>query len=214
MIKFVVMVCLAIVPGLIVPALVLGLMLGVAFAQHDQHGAHAQPGPAMPYAGQDARDIKSLSTEDIAELRRGGGWGFAKAAELNGMPGPAHLLELKDQIGLNPDQVAAIQAIFDNMRTSAIREGERFIALEQALEEQFRGRSVTHRSLQEALAEVEHSRQALRYIHLAAHLDTPPLMTPEQTRRYNQLRGYGQNLCNDVPVGHDPVMWRRHNGCN
>jgi hypothetical protein len=89
MIKFVVMVCLIIVPGLIP-----GLMLG-AFAQHDQHGAHAQPGPAMPYAGQDARDIKSLSAEDIAELRRGGGWGFAKSAELNGMPGPAHLLELK-----------------------------------------------------------------------------------------------------------------------
>src|ERR1700704_5523041 len=173
MIKFVVMVCLAIVPGLIVPALVLGLMLGVAFAQHDQHGAHAQPGPAMPYAGQDARDIKSLSAEDIAELRRGGGWGFAKPAELNGMPGPAHLLELKDQIGLRPEQAAAIQSIFDRMRANAIHEGERLIALEQALDEQFRGRSVTDRSLREVLAEIEKSRQALRYIHLAAHLETP-----------------------------------------
>ena len=60
MIKFVVMVCLAIVPGLIP-----GLMLGLAFAQHDQDAPHAQRGPAMPYAGQDARDIKSLSAEDI-----------------------------------------------------------------------------------------------------------------------------------------------------
>src|SRR4051812_39523929 len=107
MIRIVVMVFFAIVPGGIS-----GLMLGVAFAQHDQHAPRAQSGPPMPYAGQDARDIKSLSAEDIAELRRGGGWGFAKAAELNGMPGPAHLLELKDQIGLTPDQVAAVQAIF------------------------------------------------------------------------------------------------------
>src|SRR5436309_2806011 len=119
MIKFVVMVCLAVVPGLIP-----GLLVGVASAQHDQHAPHTQPGPTLPYAGQDAREIKSLSAEDIAELRRGGGWGFAKAAELNGMPGPAHLLDLKDQIGLDPDQVAAIQAIFDKMRTSAILEGE------------------------------------------------------------------------------------------
>jgi Spy/CpxP family protein refolding chaperone len=184
------------------------MVSGLAFAQHAQHG------PATPYAGQEERDIKGLSAEDIAELRRGGGWGFAKPAELNGMPGPAHLLELKDQIGLRPEQAAAIQSIFDRMRANAIHEGERLIALEQALDEQFRGRSVTDRSLREVLAEIEKSRQALRYIHLAAHLETPTLLTPEQVRRYNQLRGYSQNPCGDVPAGHDPVMWRRHNGCN
>jgi hypothetical protein len=48
-----------------------------------------------------SRAIKSLSDNDINELRRGGGWGLALAAELNGMPGPAHLLELKDKIPLD-----------------------------------------------------------------------------------------------------------------
>ena len=38
---------------------------------------------ASPYAGQETRTVKSFSPEDIAELRRGGGWGLAKAAELN-----------------------------------------------------------------------------------------------------------------------------------
>ena len=65
-----------------------------------------------------------------------------------------------------------------------------------------------------ALAEIEQSRQALRYVHLAAHLTTPPLLTQAQVRRYNELRGYGQDPCSDVPAGHDPVMWRQHNGCN
>ncbi len=50
------------------------------------------------YSGQEQRIIKSLSPDDIAELRRGGGWGLAKAAELNGVPGPVHLLEMKEAI--------------------------------------------------------------------------------------------------------------------
>ena len=50
------------------------------------------------YKGQEHRDIKSLSTDDIAELQRGGGWGLAKAAELNGVPGPVHLLEMEKEI--------------------------------------------------------------------------------------------------------------------
>ena len=39
---------------------------------------HHTAGPKdSSYAGQETRQIKSLSGEDIAELRRGGGWGLA-----------------------------------------------------------------------------------------------------------------------------------------
>lgn len=54
------------------------------------------------YVGQEKREIKSLSETDIEELRNGRGWGLAKAAELNGLPGPAHLLEMKKAIGFSP----------------------------------------------------------------------------------------------------------------
>ena len=47
------------------------------------------------YIGQERREIKSLSNDDIKELRAGAGWGLAKAAELNGLPGPKHILEMK-----------------------------------------------------------------------------------------------------------------------
>jgi hypothetical protein len=169
---------------------------------------------ASPYAGEETRAIKSLSAEDIAELRRGGGWGLAKAAELNGIPGPAHLLELKDDIPLTPDQVSAIQAIFEPMRQAAITEGERLIALEQALEDAFRSHSVTDDSLRRMLADIEESRAALRYIHLATHLTTPTILTAEQITRYNALRGYGSDPCTTVPSGMDPAMWRMHNSCD
>jgi hypothetical protein len=175
-----------------------------------QHGGHGQ---ASPYAGEEVRAIKSLSADDIAELRRGGGWGLARAAELNGVPGPAHLLELKDEIPLSADQVAAIGEIFATMQADAIGEGERLIAREQALDQAFRDRSVTDESLRRMLAEIEQSRSALRYIHLAAHLETLPLLTESQIARYVALRGYGARPCANVPPGHDPAMWRKHNGC-
>ena len=61
-----------------------------------------------PYAGEEARVIKSLWAKDIDDLLNGRGWGLAKPAELNGVPGPVHLLELKSEIGLSSEQVSAI----------------------------------------------------------------------------------------------------------
>ena len=54
-----------------------------------------------PYAGMQARSIKALSEQQIADLKAGRGMGLALAAELNGYPGPAHVLEVADQLGLS-----------------------------------------------------------------------------------------------------------------
>ena len=157
-----------------------------------------------PYAGEESRTVKSLSAEDIAELRRGGGWGLAKAAELNGMPGPFHLLELKDKIPLAREQVSAITAIHERMREAAIAEGEYFIAGERALEDSFRAGTVTETSLRKMLAEIARSRTRLRFIHLSAHLETPALLTREQIARYDALRGYFSHRGGAAHRGHDP----------
>ncbi|MEI6029471.1 MAG: hypothetical protein WCT47_22610, partial [Betaproteobacteria bacterium] len=115
-------------------------------------------GTQTPYAGMQTRAIKSLSDSDIKELRRGGGWGLALAAELNGMPGPAHLLELKDQIPLTQDQVAKTQALLDEMRKAAIPTGERLITAESAVEAAFAKGSVDEASLRRLLTEAESAR--------------------------------------------------------
>src|SRR5215813_12999707 len=73
----------------------------------------------MPYVGQQARSIKALSDEDIAALRKGEGMGMAKAAELNGYPGPVHVLQLAAQLGLTDAQRRDVQAIFDRMSAAA-----------------------------------------------------------------------------------------------
>ena len=161
-------------------------LLAVSGAASGQalHGEHS------PYAGEESRAVKSLSPEDIAELRRGGGWGLAKTAELNGMPGPVHLLELSNQIPLTSEQVEAITAIYERMRAKAIAEGERFLAGEEALDEAFRARTVTEENLREMLGDIERSRARLRFIHLVAHLEAPALLTDEQIASYDHLRGY------------------------
>ena len=167
----------------------------------------------MPYAGMQNRAIKSLSDNDIKELRRGGGWGLALAAELNGMPGPAHLLELKGQIPLTPDQVAKTQALFDDMRKAAIPAGERLITAEAAVEAAFAAGTVDKSSLRHLLTEAESARTELRFIHLSQHFKTVQFLTPEQIKRYNILRGYAEDPCKNIPAGHNPEMYRRHMGC-
>ena len=185
------------------------LMLGFAVEARDTR--HSQ---ASSYAGQEKQAIKALSPDDIAELKRGGGWGLAKAAELNGLPGPAHLLEMKDRIPLDEAQASTLVVIFERMKAWAIQQGERLIALERKLETHFRNRSITDAILRASLDAIAEARKELRYIHLAAHLKTPEILSADQIERYNALRGYSNpNPCANIPEGHDAQMWRKHNGC-
>lgn len=166
------------------------------------------------YAGLEAREIKSLSETDIAEISRGAGWGLALAAELNGVPGPAHLLELQEEIGLTQDQVAEIEAIHVAMQAEARVAGARFIAAEAAIEAAFRDGDLTPGRLRTLIVASADARAELRYVHLTRHLETPPLLSEGQIARYNALRGYGaDDPCTNIPDGHDPEMWRRHNNC-
>ena len=105
------------------------------------------------YAGQENREIKSLSPNDIEELQKGAGWGLAKAAELNGVPGPAHLLELEDEINLTDTQKNKIQKIFNRMNAEAVALGKRLIQLELELNNDFSNRTVNQESLEKNVKE-------------------------------------------------------------
>ena len=190
--------------------LLLALFVCMPFSTLAQHSHGGQ----TPYAGMQNRAIKSLSDNDINELQRGGGWGLALAAELNGMPGPSHLLELKDQIPLASDQVAKTQTLLDEMRKAATPAGERLIAAEKALEDAFATGRMVESSLRRLLVDAESARSELRFIHLSQHYKTVQFLKPEQIKRYNILRGYAEDPCKNIPAGHNPEMYKRHMGCN
>lgn len=186
------------------------LSVGLALVGSPLQGAEYH----SAYAGQEGRAIKSLSAADIEELRRGGGWGLAKAAELNGVPGPLHLLEMADEIALSAAQRERVQALYDGMKREAIPLGERLIALEASLNQRFAERHLDRPALQAALAEIGQVRAELRLVHLSTHLQTPDILTPRQLQHYVHLRGYAEDPCLAVPEGHNPTMWRKHNGCD
>jgi len=188
-----------------------GLIVGTGLANSAGMSGHSH---GSKYAGQENRLIKSLSADDIKELRRGGGWGLAKAAELNGVPGPAHLLEMKEAIPLDAAQIRDITALFNTMRARAIEQGEKLIGQERALETHFRMGTITDNILRTSLAAIAETKRQLRYVHLATHLKTPSILSAAQIRKYNELRGYNRaDPCAAAPVGHDVAQWRKHNGC-
>jgi Spy/CpxP family protein refolding chaperone len=166
------------------------------------------------YVGQEKREVKSLSEYDIEELKKGGGWGLAKAAELNGVPGPAHLLEMRKEINLNPEQIEKIELLYQEMKKGAIPLGLQLIELERTLNNHFADRTITEKLLSELLEQIAQVRKQLRHVHLSTHLKTPHILTAQQIELYNKLRGYSSvDPCENIPEGHDPEMWKRHHNC-
>jgi hypothetical protein len=167
----------------------LALTAGAA-AQH-QHGDHGTQQPrSAPYAGLTNRAVASLTEQQVADLRAGRGMGLALSAELNGYPGPTHVIELANALGLNKAQLDRMQALLAAMKAEAVPLGERVIAQEKELDAAFRERTITPASLSEKTEALAATQGSLRRAHLKYHLETVEVLTPDQVGRYNALRGY------------------------
>ena len=117
--------------------------------------------------------------------------GLAKAAELNGYPGPAHVLELAAQLDLTPEQKTKTEFLFKKMQARAIPLGKELVEEERALDRLFASRAVNSESLGQALARIGRLQGQVRQVHLDAHVEQTALLTPAQVEKYNRLRGYG-----------------------
>ena len=182
---------------LAIASLLLALPVGAATAQHVQ-----------PYAGMQSRAVKALSDEQIADLKTGRGMGLALAAELNGYPGPSHVLELQQELALSDAQRTRVQSLFAAMKAETVPLGERLIAAESDLDRQFATHKITPASLSAATAAIGAAQAKLRAAHMKYHLAMMGLLSPEQIKRYNVLRGYAGG---NPPAGHTPGMHRHGN---
>jgi Spy/CpxP family protein refolding chaperone len=146
--------------------------------------------PASPYAGQEQREIKALSAEEIQGYLSGSGMGLAKAAELHHYPGPRHVLDLAEPLQLSQEQRQKTQSIFEAMRTEAVRLGIHLLAKERQLDTLFAAGTISEAQVDQLVTEIATMQGQLRAVHLRAHLAQRTLLTPEQVRRYDTLRGY------------------------
>ena len=167
-----------------------GLAAFLTAAAAPSYGQSKDTGLQSPYAGQEQRQIKSLSAQDIDDLSNGRGWGFAKAAELNGLPGPTHILKMAGKIDLNPEQLRKIEDLLAAMKSRAIPLGKELVTLERGLDRLFRDNTVTEVNLEFQLNKIGKVRSTLRRVHLQTHLQTPDILTRNQIMTYNRLRGY------------------------
>jgi Heavy-metal resistance len=155
--------------------------------------AAAQTQHEQPYAGLQTREIKALSREQMDDLAAGRGMGLALVAELNGYPGPRHVLELGTQLSLTDEQRSKVQQLFDSMRSEALPLGQKLLSSESDLNRAFVERAITPEKLATMTASIGEMQGKLRDTHLKYHLATAALLNPDQLRRYNELRGYTAN---------------------
>jgi Spy/CpxP family protein refolding chaperone len=159
--------------------LALALVLaGPAFAQ----------GTASPDAGQQTREIKSLSAEERQALVEGQGMGLAKAAELNGYPGPATVLEMASQLQITVEQRTATRKLLADHKAAARQLGAAIVEAERALDEAFATRRADEATVKRLTGEIARLQGELRYEHLKTHLAQTALLRPEQVQHYAHLR--------------------------
>jgi Spy/CpxP family protein refolding chaperone len=161
--------------------------------------AAAEAAPT-PYAGQQARAIKSLSDQEVAGLLAGKGAGFAKAAELNGYPGPAHVLELAEPLQLSTQQTEATRALMAAHQGRARQLGSELLVAERELDALFANKRANAASVDRATQRVGALQASVRAEHLTTHLTQTALLNPEQVRRYSVLRGYTGDAVNAPPA--------------
>lgn len=154
-----------------------------AVAQQHQHGQ-------SPYAGFEGRQIKGLSEEQIQELTNGDGMSLALPAELNHYPGPRHVLDLAQELGLSERQQGQVRAIEQKIRASARALGAAIIEKERELDQGFARRTMNEAVLRGLTGEIAQLQGDLRYAHLVAHLELREVLTEEQVMKYDELRGY------------------------
>ena len=160
------------------------LIAAPAVADTTHHDLHS------PYGGLDAREIKALSPEEIADLAAGRGMGLALAAELNGYPGPRHVLDLAQELQLTAKQRQETTALFEAMRTETSALGKQLIEAERALDRLFAAKQATPETVAAATERAGAIVAQLRAAHLRYHLAMIDVLTPGQVMAYNHLRGY------------------------
>jgi Spy/CpxP family protein refolding chaperone len=123
----------------------------------------------------------------------GAGMGYARAAEQNHFPGPMHVLELADQLKLTGEQRSATQRLMETHKAQARGIGAELVTAERELEQLFRGGNVDEGALARAARTTAALEGEYRLAHLETHRRMRGLLSEEQLKRYDELRGYGSS---------------------
>lgn len=166
------------------PPWLLLLLIIPLLAQAQQHRA--------PYAGRQERVIKALSADQVKAYLEGQGAELALAAELNHYPGPLHTLELAGPLQLTATQKAQTEKARAAVLGEVKKLGRLIVEKEKELDGLFAAGKIDEGGLRTVVREIARLQGELRIAHLRRHLELKRILTPEQVKRYDELRGYTQ----------------------
>jgi len=146
--------------------------------------------------------VRGLSTQEVDDLLKGRGAGYARTAELNNYPGPRHLLDFAAPLDLAPSQIETLEGVFSDMQAKAQALGTDIVEAEAILSASFADTDISDESLNVQIRDLADLYGQLRVIHLQAHLRSRALLTYDQVTRYNELRGYDQAASNNESESH------------
>lgn len=146
-----------------------------------------------PNTAQETYRIKSLSETEVQNYLNGRGMGLAKPAELNSYPGPMHVLELAEKLQLSAQQKSDTQKAFDRMRGEAVRFGKLIVEKEAKLNDLFGKGTAAQAKMSTSIKEIARLQGELRIVHLTAHLEIKRVLSPDQIKKYDELRGHAAN---------------------
>jgi hypothetical protein len=182
-------------------------LIALALGCADRAGAQS---PQSTYAGEQQRAIKALSADEQRGWLEGQGMGLARAAELNSHPGPMHALELAEALALSDRQRRDLQALMSRHKAEARALGAEVVRLEAELDRLFAERRATADNVSQASAAIGAAQARVRASHLSTHVATAALLTPEQIRRYDELRGYTGGSAAPAAAGAPAAETHRH----
>ena len=137
-------------------------------------------------------EVNALSPDEVKQYLAGAGMGYANSAELNHFPGPMHVLELADKLGLSAEQRAATKRLMDAHKAQARAIGSELVDSERELEALFRAGRLDEAALSRAVRTAAALQGEYRLSHLETHRRMRELLDEEQVKRYDELRGYAR----------------------
>lgn len=178
-------------------SLMLGALLALAAllppaGRAQTGGPPPSPDILAPHHETSGPEIPGLGADEVAELLEGRGMGQARVADVQGYPGPRHVLDAwgAGTLPLSAGQATRIQEIARTMASEARRVGRLVLDTERELALAFRGGGIDATSLRPRVERIAALRGELRTVHLRAHLETRAVLDPAQIARYAELRGH------------------------
>lgn len=121
-------------------------------------------------------------------LEQGMGYGMARAAEAHALPGPKHVLEHAEALGLDAAQRAEMEGLRAAMHAAAVTQGRAVLRAELALDRELAAPDPDPVQVEALSTQAGAARGRLRAVHLDAHVAAARVLSAEQRARYVELR--------------------------